>query len=528
MGGYLLNYNRWRALHESLSLNEAFEVGSLEAVTTGDKVKPFNFLPRITFTAKDHNKAYSIMTKTIGSEAIPLLYVGRGGDGVLGTYVNKINTNLDRLEAFGALLVGIAQYAGDEDLIKNDGKYSANKVDSIIEKFNITSQPGTKVQLYGAAADKIDTIGKVNSDSVTETDKRKTSSLSAICAYINMFNLTNWAVGNFTQYDPTKIVDKDNIVDLTGSGGGTVKESGYLMLVSPASASVTGGSVTTTTETPQGKEAQTGTTEIAFTALSADTDDKGLKVDANHPKVKEIGDKIISYLGDNGVADSMTLISSASPEYNSGKGGPSKLEDYAAKKKPTSGTAAPASVVDDYDKNAKLAYDRGVTFRNALAAYLGGHVNATNIAISWKISLDEPGGGKNISYSIATKSEAAQPITKTQYQGAKVTVEKGNNTLILYKIKWDAGSVAKNKTGLFVKDKIDYNNLKSGQAIIILAKDMKTKVGDTDKAEDQVTVSKIEDNNVYINYKEQKDVLLPKDRYVRQYGKIDKTKNVEI
>lgn len=514
MGGYLLNYNRWKSLYESTQLNEALDV-TLNPVERGNQVSSRTVYPSLAISPTTDGELASIMTKTIGKQTIPQLYVADR---------SAIDNDKEYRKVFTALVTGVMQYFGDKKLL--------DKIDDLAPKLKFTTTIVGKVQLYGKSKGIIDTMGQVadktsgGAAKIINTATTSTSALSNICMYINGFNLQNWAAGSFLQIDPSKIVGVDNVTDLTGATREAyVEERGFLRLVSPASSSVAGGSIGKESISIQGAQAQTGNVEIAFTALRSDIDDKGVKVDANHPKVKEIGDKIIGYLGDNGVIDSMTLTSSASPEYGSVKNVAGWEKSYP---KGTTGTADPGVGADDASKNMKLAYDRGVVFRTALYAYLGGHVNQNAIAVSWKISTDAPGGGKNITYSVATKSEAPQTIEKTTYQGAKVTVKQEDNALNIYKITYDASAISKNKTGLLVKDKIDYNNLKEGQAIIILAKDLKTKVGDTDKAEDQVIVSKMEDNNIYFNYKEQKDVLLPKDRYVRQYGKIDKTKNVEV
>ena len=514
MGGYLLNYNRWKSLYESTQLNEALDV-TLNPVERGNQVSSRTVYPSLAISPTTDGELAAIMTKTVGKQTIPQLYVADR---------SAIDNDKEYRKVFTALVTGVMQYFGDKKLL--------DKIDDLAPKLKFTTTIVGKVQLYGKSKGIIDTMGQVadktsgGAAKIINTATTSTSALSNICMYINGFNLQNWAAGSFLQIDPSKIVGVDNVTDLTGATREAyVEERGFLRLVSPASSSVAGGSIGKESTSIQGAQAETGNVEIAFTALRSDIDDKGVKVDANHPKVKEIGDKIIGYLGDNGVIDSMTLTSSASPEYGSVKNVAGWEKSYP---KGTTGTADPGVGADDASKNMKLAYDRGVVFRTALYAYLGGHVNQNAIAVSWKISTDAPGGGKNITYSVATKSEAPQTIEKTTYQGAKVTVKQEDNALNIYKITYDASAISKNKTGLLVKDKIDYNNLKEGQAIIILAKDLKTKVGDTDKAEDQVIVSKMEDNNIYFNYKEQKDVLLPKDRYVRQYGKIDKTKNVEV
>lgn len=507
---YLLNYKNWRALHESLALNEALDPNELGYFNSIDSVKIGNEVDSVIASSgasnlsldKDrHSAALGIIGKLVGPQAIPNLRVG----------YNAAETSSSMVELFGAIIAGIGQNAGSfEGMMTND------EVAELIPKLGLTLEKGEEIQLYGKSAGNIDTQGMCNSVSWSNTAKLSTTFPYRICAYINAFNLQNWAAGDFTQYDPTKILTDNNITNLTGSNPEAVrKESGYLILVSGKKASVTGGDRGTTTELTQGEEAKTGSVAIAFTTGRADIDDKGTKVDANHPSVKEIGDKIISYLGDTGVADTMTLTSSASPDYGAIKNVAGWEKSYP---KGTTGTSDPGAGADDAGKNMKLAYDRGVTFRNALTAYLGGHLKANSISVSWKISTSEPNGGKNISYSIATKSEAPQPIQKTTYQGAKVDIQSGDNSIFVYKIKYNAGALAKNKAGnLFKGEVVAYENLKAGQKVVILAKDMKTQVG----KDGDVVVSKIEDNKLYVNYNGT-EVMIPKDRYVKQVGKAEK------
>jgi hypothetical protein len=509
MGGYLLNYNKWRALYESAQLNEAIEIPgfNLKPVEKGNKLVSRVSYPSLGINPKYDNELNSIMTKTVGKETIPKLFVVNG---------SEVDSQAEYRKIFTALVYGVIQYFEDDTL--------KDKIDDIAPQLKFTTTISGKVQLYGSSSGRISTQGQIVEPNtggavyISNTADTKESSVIGICKYINGFNLQNWMTGNFLQIDPTKILDQNNVTDLTGAmREAYVEERGFLRLVSPASASITAGARGTETETVQGAQAQTGNAEIAFTAGKSDIDDKGVKVDANHPKVKEIGDKIIGYLGNNGVIDSMTLTSSASPEYGSIQNVAGWEKSYP---KGTTGTADPGAGADDAGKNMKLAYDRGVVFSNALYAYLGGHVKQNAIAVSWKISTDAPGGGKNITYSVATKSESPQTITKTTYQGAKVSVKNEDNSIVVYKITYDASAIAKNKDGLFTKERIDYNKLKVGDKIIVYAKDMKTKLG---KDEDEpVTVSKVEDNNVYVNYKENTDILIPKDRYIKQVGKAEK------
>jgi hypothetical protein len=514
---YILNYAKWNKLFESRLLEGFTWADDLVPVTPGNEIKSTNDsyytmdLDKLT-----DNEIMSTMTKIIGKESMPNLYVSKMGS----TSITPGNHPDHIQRVFSAILQGIAQYSGDKTMFDTN-----DKIKALLPTLKLSQVQEGSVELIGPSEGKINTVGYTSGVSFNSVDIVKSSQLSQVCAYINGFNLQNWAAGSFTQYDPTKIVNGDKVVDLTKNGNATITEKGYLIFVTSATADVEEGSRETTTELTQGEEGKTGAVEIAFAVGKSDVDASNVKVDANHPKVKEIGDKITQYLGENGVIDKMTLTSSASPEYDSKNGGPAKLEDYAAKKKPTSGTTAPTALVDAYDKNAKLSYDRGVTFRNALIAYLGAHLKANSISVSWKISNDAPGNGKNISYNIATKSEAPAAIEKTVYRGAKTTITKGKNTMFIYKIKFNAAAVVDGGK----RKSIAYETLEKGNVIVIkgtINGVVSDKLGDRKT----VTVSKVEDNKVYFKATKTDeagnevtfDKFLDKARYIKLAEKEEK------
>lgn len=504
---YLLNYKNWRALHESRALHEALKDVAPVPVEPGNEITGYGGAnwPILKFDKANYAAAYGLMQKLLGKEAIPGGRRTRYDNSAFYLYNDAADT---QSATFTDIIDGIMRAAGTP--FPDEAPLS--QWEEVIVAASPTLSTSTKVKLYGDGS-KVNTVGLVTVDKAPGGDTRK-SNMTNIIAYINSFNLQNWCTGDFTQYDPNKIVNSDRIVDLTAQSPAIIKERGFLYLVGTGATSIEGGERNTTTDMTQGKEAKTGSVAISFTVGKADIDADGVKVDANHPKVQEIGKKITDYLGEAGVIDSMVLTSSASPEFAPEKGGPKTLADYATKKKPTSGNAAPTSVVDLYDQNAKLAYDRGVNFSNALQQYLGGHLKANSIKVAWKISTDEPGGGRNISYNIATQSVAPKPIEKTSFQEAKVNVESDALTLYVYKVQYDASKVSASvkKGGLLRKGMIPYEKLTAGQKITILKTDMKSK--------GEVEVSKVENNTVYFkDPKTGEEKTLPKERYVSQVGK---------
>jgi hypothetical protein len=474
------------SLNESLDTNILTWASAIPSVKIGNEIIGSADDTTITLNLDktQNNATFETMTRIVGQEALPNFIFGN----------SNINSELKYERMFGLILAGLGQYAGSFDAISD-----VSKIEALIPKlnFSLTKSP-EPIQLIGKSSEMIDTEGLVQfGQRILTPGITKSSTVRSICGYINAFNLQNWASGSFEQYDPTKILTSENIVNLTSSNREVLTvEKGYVILVSPASSSLTGGDRGTTTELTQGEEAKTGSVAIAFTTGRADIDDKGVKVDATHPNVKEIGDKIISYLGDSGIADTMTLISSASPDYGTIKNVTGWEKSYV---KGTTGTSDPGAGADDAGKNIKLAYDRGVTFRNALTAYLGGHLKANSISVSWKISTAEPNGGKNISYSIATKSVAAQPITKTTYQGAKVAINKADNGIYVYKVKFNAAALVEAGKG----KSQPYESLKIGDMIRIKGaltdpRTGKTVFSDKGKDEVEVKVTRVEDNKVYV------------------------------
>ena len=521
--GYLLNYSNWNKLYESKLLEAVNwnESSPMLPVTAGNELQRVNVgdgYTEIDIDQTTDNEIWTTMTNLLGKEAIPNLYVSLGGNSSI-TPSNQVPAIKN---VFNAILQGIAQYAGDKTIFDSN-----DKIKAVLPTLQLSKIQEGSVELIGPSWGKINTVGNITGELIKNVDKTAISGINQMCAYINGFNLQNWAAGNFTQYDPTKIVNGDKIVDLTKNGRATIVEKGYLTLVSLATAAVTAGSRDTTTELTQGEEGKDGAVEISFTVGSSVKDAEGVTVDANHPKVKEIGDKITEYLGETGVIDKMTLVSSASPEYGAIKNAAGWEKSYI---KGTTGTADPGVGTTDATKNMKLAYDRGVTFRNALIAYLGAHLKANSISVSWKISTDAPGNGRNISYSIATQSVAPQPIERTTYQGAKVTVTKGDNKIYIYKIKFKANAVI----GEGKRKAKAYEDLTKGDVIKIKGI-VNGVVSDKLNDRKEVTVSKFEDNKMYVKVPakdENGDVIKDQftDKYIekeRYIGLADKQQKAE-
>ena len=495
---YLLNYKNWRTLHESMSLNESLDTNTIgwastiPSVKIGDQVmgdtSSANFLSTAGITLdlsnRENNATYTTMERIVGPQGLPNFRIGN----------TSVDSEVKYERTLGLILAGLGQYAGSFDAISE-----VSKIEALMPKLNLSlTKSPEPIQLFGKSSELIDTNGTVEYGvRIKSPGTTRQSSLANICGYINAFNLQNWASGSFEQYDPTKLLDFDRVVDLTSSNRAVLTvEKGFLMLVSPASSSVTGGDRGSEDTLTQGKAAKADSVEISFTVGRADIDDKGVKIDANHPKVKEIGEKIISYLGENGVADSMVLTSSASPEYGAIKNVTGWEKSYP---KGTSGTSMPAVGTDDASKNSKLAYDRGVVFSTALSQYLGGHVKANSITVGWKISTDAPGNGRNISYNIATQSVAPQVIQKTTYQGAKVTVNRADNGIYVYKVKFNAAALV----GAGKGKSQPYESLKIGDMIRIKGEIEDPRTGqisysDKNKDEKEVKVTRVEDNKVYV------------------------------
>ena len=467
---YLLNYKNWRALYES-STNSVTELTQPAEIEIGGTLPVWTVFIANDTEFEKLNAWEGQLSKIFGKTGIPF------------SNVRKTATGTDVERELGSQLLAAAYASLDK---KNRPKTFADFIKWLSTDANWTDfgiKVGSPEQVdYTKKGTGMATLGRVLTDSTNdvvgweeeERGKLQGSNPVYVARYLNGYNLANCAAGSWKQYDFASCID-DNTKAFTAFKATTDIKNKVVLYTTNVIAETAGGKESTTTTTG-GAAAQTGGTEIMFKQGSSNLDKAGVKIDGNHPKVKEIGDAILGYIGEQGILDSMILTSSASPEWNGGE----TMDSY--KGKVTSGTGIPAAGTDFAALNAKLAYDRGVAFQNALIEYLGGHVKANSIQVGWKISTDAPGNGRNVTYNIKTKSVSPTPVTKTTFMSGSQTSQSlsGQGKLAKYTITWNipAKFTSSDEQGAVVSAKELaelYPTLKAGEEILVYDKTGKVK-----------------------------------------------------
>lgn len=390
---------------------------------------------------------------------------------------------------------------------------SDDKVEKLVNDLNITVEKAGEIKCIieknkVTLIDGIQSVGNIKNNIIKNpgSDDR-TSNYYGIAAYLNGFNMQNWATGDFTQYDPNKILNDKKRVDLTSTSKAIIKESGFLYLMTPALFEQTAGEREDAEQTVQGAAAQEGAVANAFQPMKYQSTPESAWV-------QEIGEKIKGYLGDKGVIKQITLTSSASPDWagkatgvSNGTGDPS-----GGKLNATTFSKEPSELGNQY-----LAYLRGFDFKNALMQYLGDAypAAAAKTIINWKVSKDEPGGGRHFKYKVETKSESPTTITVTEYQKGESGKKQISGAYFIYKVTYDASALGTENAGFLGlgKSKVSYSGLKVGDVIKFYGKKKDGSRGSILGKDGQYEISKIENNKVYINVKGE-DKLISSDRYI--------------
>ena len=273
----------------------------------------------------------------------------------------------------------------------------------------------TKVDVYPAPTSPVAvaTIGQAEANGVLNQEKQVASTYTKLALYLNRFNMGNVLqdTPDYNQYNLSTMVDQNNFVNLLSTAAETNKLIVY----------------TTGDKVPAKADKElTSTTVGASAPVSKQYDvsfDSGVAtIPANDAEVATAVQDAIAMFPDGNISN-LTVVSSASPEYNSAQGGPKTLADYGQN---TTGTGDPGAGTDNVSKNKKLAYDRGVSFMTALNAGLAaqGKPEITGYTINWQIS--DKGGSKVPGRYAEVQWEKAGS-KGTEVPGAKSTGAAGAN-----------------------------------------------------------------------------------------------------
>lgn len=304
---------------------------------------------------------------------------------------------------------------------RSDKKVEEKAVEALIQSCNFTYEKN-EIAVYPGPNGGVATLGRVEYSAVASQGRQKGTGYETLISYLNRFNIGNVIFGDFTQYNLSSMLDENNYVDLLNAQVAT--NTIYVYTKSTFAPGVANKEINTTTQ---------------GAALPIDkVYDVNFKVNvatvpANDSEVARAVADAIAMFPDGNISN-LSVVSSASPEYNEDNGGPSTMADYGQN---TTGVGNPGAGSDDISKNKKLAYDRGVNFVAAINAGLvaQGKPEMLNTSINWQISDT---GGLETSlgrFANVLWSKAGTPgkdVTNLNNTGKAGTVTSGQETYTIY------------------------------------------------------------------------------------------------
>ena len=301
----------------------------------------------------------------------------------------------------------------------------------LTKNINYTTQV---VDVYPAPDNKpnrVATIGISQKEYIGNPGTQTTSDYNYTIQYMNAFNLYNTNFSNvapdYTQYVLSNMLDANQYVDFQK----TVSATNMIYVYTPGTKApnVAGKEVDSTT---------VGATQPVAKDYDVSFDTGVATIPANDAEVAKAVQDAIAMFPDGNISN-LTVVSSASPEYNSAQGGPKTLADYGQN---TTGTGDPGAGTDNIAKNKKLAYDRGVSFMSALNAGLEaqGKPAVTGYTINWQISdkggVKVPGRYAQVQWEKAgTPGTAVTKMTSTGTTGA-TTGGKASFNITQHQFSW--------------------------------------------------------------------------------------------
>ena len=288
----------------------------------------------------------------------------------------------------------------------------------------------TSVDIYPGVTNpkSIATVGRAMNLQVIKPGTQVASSYDGLMKYMNTFNQANVMEGDFTQYVLSDMVNTQQFVDLQI----TVSANNNLYVYTPG------------TKSPDVADKELTSTTVGASApvskqydVSFDSDSSAIP--AGDTEVAKAVQDAIAMFPDGNISN-LTVVSSASPEYNKANGGPATLADYG--QTPTSGTGDPGAGTTNIAKNIKLAYDRGVSFMNALNAGLEaqGKPAVTGCTVNWQIS--DKGGSKvpgrftNVQWEKAGSKGTEVPGAKSTGVAGATTDGKATFNMTQHQFSW--------------------------------------------------------------------------------------------
>ena len=321
-------------------------------------------------------------------------------------------------------------------------------VSRCIRNFDIQRSDANDLKLTPAERGEgyVDTVGTVHiidtqrAKVIREGESTSTWTLK-LAAYINSWNFIQWASNGMRNaaYDQQSI--KDGYFDLqvaSGSAGAPANPAVLFYADKFYERATAERGEETEFENVGGVDGAKGQADIQFEV------GKSTIAASEAPKIKALAEVVKAKFGKDQTVDNFELISSASPEY-----GAIKNEQGWESKYPNGTTAMgdPGAGTDDASKNAKLAYDRGVSFMEALNAELAklGHPGFNKYVIKWQIAAEggPSGNGRFVDLQIERNYQKPKVKATTTVTGTQTSAGGSQGqTATLYAYKFLLGKVA--------------------------------------------------------------------------------------
>lgn len=366
----------------------------------------------------------------------------RGGD----LQGRTLNRDSGAEEFLANLIAARAIRLGKKNKKRKEREAFKSFVSRCIKNFDIQRSDANDLKLTPTEAGDVDTIGRINSINSTTAriireGESTFSAMPKLASYINSWNFIQWASnGNKNAaYDQQSI--KDGYFDLqvaSGSAGVPANPAVLFYADKFYERATAEREEKTEFDNVGGVDGAKGQADIQFEV------GKSTIAASETPKIKALAEVVKAKFGKDQTVDSFELISSASPEY-----GAIKNEQGWESKYPngTTATGDPGAGTDDASKNAKLAYDRGVSFMEALNAELAklGHPGFNNYVIKWQIAAEggPSGNGRFVDLQIERNYQKPKVKATTTVTGTQTSAGGSQGqTATLYAYKFIVGKGA--------------------------------------------------------------------------------------
>lgn len=409
---YLLNYKKWRAVHEAAIFEGAKDpMRAPRSFSLADGFTPvataFNGSQVVYDLVANNIPGFTgiinQLTDIISDNGDSIIRCGSGnysrpGTGLGGTAIEGIKDG-DVSKFLTAMLEGAM------------GQFTQKEAEKVVPANVSLADAGYMVKFTpdpssGAPA----TIGYVNSGKLKGVSEEASEDYSILIGYVNYYNIMAKAYGQ-PQYSGTEANFTNGYFDFKNAtaGGGaddplilfipTVQKVGSIARSENAVTKVVAGISADKTQADVGFE-------VGLATLTA----------AGKTQVAELAKTILDKFKGQTVTG-FNLTSSASPEYGAIKNVAGWEKSYDA----ITGTTDPGVGTTDAAKNKKLAYDRGVSFMTELNSQLAtqGHPGFKDYTITWKIS--STGGPNNNGRFVDLNLATNEQKPKIEVTGTKVS-----------------------------------------------------------------------------------------------------------